>query len=81
MGGMLGSYTAAVTAFTVNVVGLTAIRTLGLPAAWFWIFWVVPPAIGIAGMLVWQRAYRRKFRRGTRPAELATVRIRTAGAD
>jgi hypothetical protein len=81
MGGMVGSYIAATTAFLVNVAAPFAIRDLGLPESWYWLFWVGPPVAATVGLTLWQGAYRRKFRRGARPADVATVRIRTAGTE
>jgi uncharacterized membrane protein len=61
MGGMIGSYIAAVSAFSVvNLVFLpTTVR-------WLW-----PSVIGVPAILVWIRHYRRKFE-PTKPPAAAT---------
>jgi uncharacterized membrane protein len=51
MGGMIGSYIAAVSAF--SVVNFSFLPT---PVRWLW-----PSAIGIPAILLWIRFYRRKF--------------------
>jgi len=55
MGGMIGSYIAAVTAFSV-----VNFRFLPTVVRWLW-----PSAIGVPGIFIWVGYYRRKFgRRG-----------------
>jgi uncharacterized membrane protein len=51
MGGMIGSYIAAVSAFSV-----VNFRFLPTSVRWLW-----PSAIGIPAILIWIRYYRRKF--------------------
>jgi uncharacterized membrane protein len=53
MGGMIGSYIAAVSAFSV-------VNFSFLPTA---VRWLWPSAIGIPAILLWIRYYRRKFNR------------------
>ena len=58
MTSMIGAYIAAITAFTVNVVpGMIG------PTPFNWVLWIAPGVI--FGMLnaVWQRSYKRKFRK------------------
>lgn len=57
MGGMLGSYIAALTAFLV--IGARPI-TAALPA---WLPWLLPTAVGVPVIFVWTGYYRRKFNR------------------
>lgn len=51
MGAMVGSYIAAVTAFSVQ-----NFKFLPALAAWLW-----PTVIGIVGLTIWTRYYKRKF--------------------
>lgn len=51
MGGMLVSYIGAVTAFS-------AVNIRFLPTVWVWLW---PTALGVPGIYLWQRYYRRKF--------------------
>jgi uncharacterized membrane protein len=53
MGGMIGSYIAAVSAFSV-----VNLRFLPTVVRWLW-----PLAIGVPVILIWIRYYRRKFNR------------------
>jgi uncharacterized membrane protein len=53
MGGMIGSYIAAVSAFSV-------VNFHFLPPA---VRWLWPPAIGVPAILLWVRYYRQKFNR------------------
>lgn len=50
---MIGSYIAAVTAFSAVVIGPHLGQT---PIVWFW-----PTAVGVPLMLLWGRSYRKKF--------------------
>lgn len=52
---LLGSYIAALTAFTVQVVGRR------LPLEWSWLAWVAPGLIGGIGISLWIGHYREKF--------------------
>jgi uncharacterized membrane protein len=61
MGGMIGSYIAAVSAFSV-----VNFRFLPLEARWLW-----PSAIGVPGIFIWIGYYRRRFGR-TRADEVAS---------
>jgi len=60
MGGMIGSYIAAVSAFSVVNFHLlpTAVR-------WLW-----PSAIGVPGIFIWIGYYQRRFGRTGKPAEV-----------
>ena len=53
MGGMIGSYIAAVSAFSV-------VNFHFLPPA---VRWLWPSAIGVPAILLWIRYYRQKFNR------------------
>jgi hypothetical protein len=61
MGGMIGSYIAAVSAFSV-----VNFHFLPLAVRWLW-----PSAIGVPGIILWTGYYRRKFGRKDKPAEAA----------
>jgi hypothetical protein len=63
MGGMIGSYIAAMTAFSAVVIGRFVGQT---PLVWFW-----PTAMGVPLLLAWQGKYRRKFER----ARSAAVKV------
>ena len=59
MGNMLGGGVAFHTAFAVfGFARLTGIHIEGAAAL---IPWILPTAIGVPGMLIWERAYRKKF--------------------
>ena len=60
MGGMLGSYVAAVSAFS-------AVNFQFLPTV---VRWLWPSAVGVPGILIWIALYRRKFNRPTKPVNL-----------
>jgi hypothetical protein len=57
MGGMLGSYIAALTAFLV-IAGRP--YTQAFPA---WLPWLLPTAVGVPAIFVWTGYYRRMFNR------------------
>lgn len=57
MGGMLGSYIAALTAFLV--IGARSV-TAALPT---WLPWLLPTAVGVPVIVIWTGYYRRKFNR------------------
>ena len=57
MGGMIGSYIAALTAFSA----VTLSRFLGSSL----LVWLWPTAIGVPGLIVWIIYYKRKFSRKT----------------
>jgi uncharacterized membrane protein len=59
MGGMIGSYIAAVSAFS-------AVNFHFLPTA---VRWLWPSAIGVPGIFLWISYYQRKFARIGRPVE------------
>jgi uncharacterized membrane protein len=61
MAGMIGSYIAAVSAFSV-------VNFHFLPTA---VRWLWPSAIGVPGIFVWVGYYRRRFGRKGEPAEVA----------
>lgn len=54
MSGMMGSYIAAVTAFTVV--------NLGPRFGNAWWVWLGPAMVGVPGIQIWQRYYKAKFR-------------------
>lgn len=62
MAGMLASYIAATTAFLVNNA-----RMMHFPGP-IWIWWLLPTAIGVPGISIWTRYYRRRFNRSGSPA-------------
>lgn len=68
---MLGSYIAAVSAF--SVVNFTFLPPI---VRWLW-----PTAVGVPAILLWVNHYQKKFRRGTATAEVATMRIRMKGRE
>jgi hypothetical protein len=57
MAGMLGGCIAALTATLIT--NANYVRTYA-PAP-EWLFWIGPALIGIPLLLLWQRAYRRRF--------------------
>ena len=59
MGGMIGSYIAAVSAFSV-----VNFHFLPPTLRWLW-----PSAIGVPGILIWVGSYRKKFSPKSKPAE------------
>ncbi len=61
MGGMIGSYIAAVSAFSV-------VNFHFLPRA---VRWLWPSAIGVPGIFIWVGYYQRRFGRKDKPAESA----------
>jgi uncharacterized membrane protein len=61
MGGMIGSYIAAVSAFSV-------VNFPFLPAA---VRWLWPTAVGVPGIFIWVGYYKRKFGRDGKPAVAA----------
>ena len=61
MGGMVGSYIAAVSAFSV-----VNFHFLPLTIRWLW-----PSAIGVPGIFIWIGFYRRKFGRKEKRVEAA----------
>jgi uncharacterized membrane protein len=61
MGGMIGSYIAAVSAF--SVVNFHFLPTV---ARWLW-----PSAVGVPGVFIWTGYYRRKFGRSGTPTAAA----------
>jgi hypothetical protein len=61
MGGMIGSYIAAVSAFSV-------VNFQFLPVALRWLW---PSAIGVPGIFIWTGYYKRRFGRTGKPAEAA----------
>ena len=61
LGGMIGSYIAAVTAFSV-----VNFQFLPITARWLW-----PSAIGVPGIFIWTGYYRRRFGRTGKPADTA----------
>jgi hypothetical protein len=54
MGGMIGSGIASLTAFVV-----TSAPRLGLGSGSLWL-WLAPTALGVPGLIAWQRLYRRR---------------------
>jgi hypothetical protein len=62
LGGMIGSYIAAVTAF--SVVNFHFLPTV---VSWLW-----PIAIGVPGIVIWTRYYKLRFARNGKPAEAAS---------
>jgi len=58
MGGMIGSYIAAVSAFSV-------VNFHFLPPA---VRWLWPSAIGVPGIVIWIGYYQRRFGRKGKPA-------------
>ncbi len=58
MAGMIGSYIAAVSAFSV-----VNLHFLPTTIRWLW-----PSAVGVPGIVVWISHYQRKFGRANRPA-------------
>lgn len=67
MGGMLGSYIAATTAFLVNNVRHLH---LGGPVG---IWWLLPTIVGVPAIIVWTRKYRAKFNRQPAPAAAPAI--------
>ena len=65
MAGMLGSYIAAVSAF--SVVNFDFLPTV---VRWLW-----PTMIGTPGIFIWIKYYQKKFRKGAGASDVATVRI------
>jgi len=65
LGGMLGAYLAAVSAF--SVVNFDFLPTV---VRWLW-----PTAIGTPGIFIWINYYQKKFRKGAEASQVATVRI------
>jgi uncharacterized membrane protein len=61
MGGMIGSYITAVSAFSV-------VNFLFLPIA---VRWLWPSAIGVPAIFIWIGYYKRRFGRTGKPAEVA----------
>jgi len=61
LGGMIGSYIAAVTAFSV-----VNFHFLPLTARWLW-----PSAIGVPGIFIWTGYYKKRFGRTGKPADAA----------
>lgn len=61
MGGMLGSYIATVSAFSV-------VNFTFLPVA---VRWLWPTAVGVPAIVMWITYYRRRFRRSRRAAASA----------
>ena len=66
MGGMLGSYIAAVSAF--SVVNFSFLPEL---VRWLW-----PTAIGVPMLAIWTRAYKKNFTQHTRPEKAETTQAR-----
>ena len=60
MGAMLGAGVAFHTAFAVF--GLGRLFGLAPQGTWWFLPWIVPAAIGVPIMILWNRAYRRRFR-------------------
>lgn len=67
MGGMIGAYIAAVSAF--SAVNLN-FEWLPVSIQWLW-----PTLIGVPAMLFWMRSYRAKFSKGKSIREMAVVKI------
>ncbi|QDA59656.1 cobalamin biosynthesis protein [Hymenobacter jejuensis] len=68
MSGFVGSYVAAVSAFSA-----TSLKFIPFPINFLWPTFVMIP------LLMWaQRSYRQKFKQGQRPTEVVEVRIGTA---
>jgi len=65
IGGMLGSYIAALSAF--SVVNFDFLPTV---VRWLW-----PTMIGTPGIFIWISYYQKKFRKGAEASQVATVRI------
>lgn len=65
MTGMLGSYIAAVTAF--SAVNFTFLPTV---VQWLW-----PLVIGVPQIAIWVTTYKKKFAQGAEPKDVATVSI------
>lgn len=65
IGGMLGSYIAAVSAF--SVVNFDFLPTV---LRWLW-----PTMIGVPGIFIWINYYQKKFNKGAEASQVATVRI------
>ena len=59
MGAMLGAGVAFHTAFAVF--GLGRLFGLAPQGSWWFLPWIVPAAIGVPIMILWTRAYKRKF--------------------
>jgi len=73
MGGMIGAYIAALSAFSAvnfNFSWLPAI------VQWLW-----PTAIGVPLMLIWMRSYNRKLKTGRSAKEMVTVKIQAEMLD
>lgn len=66
MGGMIGSYIAAVSAFSV-------VNFHFLPTA---VRWLWPTVIGVPGIVVWVGYYRRRFGSAARPSKPASTETR-----
>lgn len=66
IGGMIGSYIAAVSAF--SVVNFDFLPTV---LRWLW-----PTMIGTPGIFIWINYYQKKFSKGADASQVATVRIR-----
>lgn len=58
LGGMIGSYIAAVSAFSV-----VNFHFLPVAVRWLW-----PSAIGVPGIVIWTRYYKKKFDRNLKSA-------------
>jgi hypothetical protein len=67
MGGMIGAYIAAVSAF--SAVNLN-FEWLPVSIQWLW-----PTIIGVPAMMIWMKQYRRKFSKGKAIREEVEVRI------
>ena len=67
MGGMIGAYIAAVSAF--SAVNLN-FEWLPVSIQWLW-----PTIIGVPAMMIWMKQYRRKFSKGKSIREEVEVRI------
>ncbi len=64
---MIGSYIAAVTAFSAVVIGPHLGQT---PIVWFW-----PSAVGVPLMMLWGRSYHRKFAARRAPVAARSAHI------
>ncbi len=70
MGGMLGSYIAALTAFST----VTLSRFIGNSL----IVWLWPTAIGVPGLIIWITYYKTKFRRKAEKSSVAEAASRAS---
>lgn len=77
MSAMTDAFISTVTAFSVTAMALF----FGVPVSWSWAFFIVPLVVGILAQRLWMYSYQRQFRRGIRPADVATVRVAGAEGD